>query len=690
MKAAGGTIQRRHGRAVARHRSGIGIALCAIAIALGLGDAAFTLPWLRNSAIWFQSEPAVAVNWAAAGIAAVGLGVLALDRPTLAWRAIAHPLVVIPGAIALWSLAVLPLARIPGISLFGSPELGEGIWNFIAIAALTAAARALTAGRRGRNALIVAALLAVAATCGLMATGSFDLMPYYFKDFLAFYGIAGAALALALAPTRYRAGIACVVFLVVFLIVRWSDNRAAYGAVLIGLAAYLAMLWFAKRRWVRVAAAAVAGLIPIAATVAIVVVGLAGPPHGLPGSLDREAKSTYDNMLTRFFLMRVIDDAIAREPSRLVTGFGWGHYPELLFEHVPLTNVKLHTLATAGDEKFQLWDVVNRPDFHSHNVYAEGLASGGVVVLLLLCGYLAFLPLCAPRRLLPAATAYAAMVGFLQTFWFTMPILMPVMAVTAAVFTARVHALPVSRGVRRDRRLAASVLGVGCVLFAAAGAVAWMAGAARRAADENMLAQPPVPASACADFYFNFGRGYDHFVWLITQQTGLLEDALGKGEALSPQRVARMERFLCVADRAARSSPSVRVGVADAVVRSDLVFAAAQGESPLRAPAAAGWGDVLDVVLARAPKRTDLAAPYFSWLLKAGREDELLARANRLLQARPSDPVGLWFSGSVLIARTGREPDGLRRMRAAIDGGVERVFPVDETLRAQIRAKTGG
>jgi hypothetical protein len=410
----------------------------------------------------------------------------------------------------------------------------------------------------------------------------------------------------------------------------------------------------------------------------------------LPGSLDREARSTYDNMLTRFFLMRVIEDAIAREPSRLVTGFGWGHYPELLFEHVPLTNVKLHTLATAGDEKFQLWDVVNRPDFHSHNVYAEGLASGGVIVLLLLCGYLAFLPLCAPRRLLPAATAYAAMVGFLQTFWFAMPILMPVMAVTAAVFTARVHAPPVSRGVRRDRRLAASVLGVGCVLFAAAGAVAWMAGAARRAADENMLAQPPVPASACADFYFNFGRGYDHFVWLITQQTGLLEDALGKGEALSPQRVARMERFLCVADRAARSSPSVRVGVADAVVRSDLVFAAAQGESPLRAPAAAGWGDVLDVVLARAPKRTDLAAPYFSWLLKAGREDELLARANRLLQARPSDPVGLWFSGSVLIARTGREPDGLRRMRAAIDGGVERVFPVDETLRAQIRAKTGG
>src|SRR4029079_4540350 len=119
------------------------------------------------------SEPAVAVNWAAAGIAALGLGVLALGRPTLAWRAMAHPLVVIPGAIALWSLAVLPLARIPGISLFGSPELGGGILNFIAIAALSAAARALTAGRRGRNALIVAALVSAAAACGLMATGSF-------------------------------------------------------------------------------------------------------------------------------------------------------------------------------------------------------------------------------------------------------------------------------------------------------------------------------------------------------------------------------------------------------------------------------------------------------------------------------------------------------------------------------------
>jgi hypothetical protein len=659
-------------------------------IALGLGDAAFTLAWLRGSAIWFQSEPAVAVNWAAAGIAAVGLGVLALDRPTLAWRAIAHPLVAIPGAVALWSLAVLPLARIPGISLFGSPELGEGIWNFMAIAVLTAAARALIAGRRGRHGLIVAVLLAVAAACGLMATGSSDLMPYYFSDFLAFYGIAGTALALALTPRRYRLAIACVMFPLAFLIVHWSDNRAAYGAILIGLVVYLAVLCFADRRWIRVAAAAVAGVIPIAATLAIVVAGLAGPPHGLPGSLDREARATYDKMLTRFFLMRVVEDAIGREPSRLVTGFGWGHYPELLFEHVPLANVKLHSLPTAGDEKFQSWDVVIRPDFHSHNVYAEGLASGGVVVLLLLWAYLAFLPLSAPRRLLPAATAYAVMVGFLQAFWFAMPILMPVMAVTAAVFTARVRAPSVTHAVRRDRRLVASALGVGCVLFAAAGALAWMAGAARRAADENMLAQPPVPASACADFYFDFGRGYDHFVWLITLQTGVLQDALAKGEALSPQRVARMERYLCVADRATRSSPSVRVGVADVVVRADLVFAAAKAESPLRASAAAGWGDVLDVVLARAPKRTDLAAPYFSWLLKAGREDELLARANRLLQTRPADPVGLWFSGSVLLARTGREVEGLRRMRAAIDGGVQRVFPVDETLLAQIRAKTGG
>ena len=74
MKAAGGIARHGQGQAVAGYKNHIGIALCAIAIALGLGDVAFTLPWLRTSAIWFQSEPAVAVNWAAAGIAALGLG----------------------------------------------------------------------------------------------------------------------------------------------------------------------------------------------------------------------------------------------------------------------------------------------------------------------------------------------------------------------------------------------------------------------------------------------------------------------------------------------------------------------------------------------------------------------------------------------------------------------------------------
>ena len=64
----------------------------------------------------------------------------------------------------------------------------------------------------------------------------------------------------------------------------------------------------------------------------------------------------------------------------------------------------------------------------------------------------------------------------------------------------------------------------------------------------------------------------------------------------------------------------------------------------------------------------------------------MLALASRILAADRGDPVGLWFSGTVLIATPETAAEGITRMRRALDLGLERVMPVDAALKNQIRS----
>jgi hypothetical protein len=59
---------------------------------------------------------------------------------------------------------------------------------------------------------------------------------------------------------------------------------------------------------------------------------------------------------------------------------------------------------------------------------------------------------------------------------------------------------------------------------------------------------------------------------------------------------------------------------------------------------------ISEIMLARMPRRSDLAIPYFNLLLSDGEEPRALEAAESLLQNDPNDAVALWFSGIVLLA----------------------------------------
>lgn len=93
----------------------------------------------------------------------------------------------------------------------------------------------------------------------------------------------------------------------------------------------------------------------------------------------------------------------------------------------------------------------------------------------------------------------------------------------------------------------------------------------------------------------------------------------------------------------------------------------------------------MDQALRIAPKRTDLTTSYLLWLLREGREGEFSALARALYRGNPEDAVALWFSGIALLGGTSGSDEGLARMQKSLDKGIERIIPIDEGLKSQLR-----
>jgi hypothetical protein len=85
-------------------------------------------------------------------------------------------------------------------------------------------------------------------------------------------------------------------------------------------------------------------------------------------------------------------------------------------------------------------------------------------------------------------------------------------------------------------------------------------------------------------------------------------------------------------------------------------------------------------MLARAPYRTDLLAPYFRWQISQGNQNEVWDWCEEILAKNPNDPIALWFKGSLLHHSAAN-----KFRNQALDAGVSRIIPIDPELEQQIR-----
>jgi hypothetical protein len=89
-------------------------------------------------------------------------------------------------------------------------------------------------------------------------------------------------------------------------------------------------------------------------------------------------------------------------------------------------------------------------------------------------------------------------------------------------------------------------------------------------------------------------------------------------------------------------------------------------------------------MLARLPRRSDLAIPYFNLLIRDDQEQRALATAERILAGNRQDAVALWFSGIVLLVRPKNAGQGLERMRRALEFGIRKRIPIAAPLLRQL------
>ncbi|MBF0267320.1 MAG: O-antigen ligase family protein [Alphaproteobacteria bacterium] len=632
---------------------------------------------IGSTGIWYQSEPVIISFLIMGFLSWLLLTAGLLHRPKQASSLIANPAFFLPLAAGLWGGVVAILSPSPGLALLGSPQLGQGPMTFLAAAGASGATLLFIAPNpRSRMLVCWATALSTALLVMLMFLGDRSWQPYFFKDFLVFHALFGWLVLMLWGPRNLV--VKLIISLIGIGIVYLSDNRTALGAL--AIVASVTFLAFRFQRsvpgWVLKTAmvAMPTGLVLISLILSLL---LPLKIVSLQGYSDTSA------LASRAMLIEVVKKEVKENPWRLIVGQGWGHYTQQLLSHL-----RLHTIKTyfdlSNEDRLHHWDATIRVDFHSHNEVVEALSAGGMPAAALAILPLAFLGWRTRSRRWPVVAAAMAGWAFLQGFWFMLPISLPLMAVaTASAGRPLFHPPALSKHAKPWPIIC---LTIAALLLGAIMVLKNDANNGREVLNHRLDASIDKEVAACDSPLANHARGHLHHANILRRLGSDVVSILSAGRNLREGVVERLDRTLCHARDAAQYPSGLVLGVAAIGVYSDIAYSdASEGFEPIRIKLLSGWQTTLERVLAQAPERTDLAVPYFSWLLAKGDEATLAKFAQSLLSRKGDDPVGLWFSGIVMLAYPETSSQGIERMLRAIDLGIEEVMPLDNHIRTQIK-----
>jgi hypothetical protein len=625
--------------------------------------------------VWFKTEP-VSVGLLGAG-AAAALSLLALDLT-------GHSIGLVLGrrhvqillAFLAWNALVSAAQAFPGRGWFGTPETGEGILAFLALAMLTMLAMVLWSWRTSRIVLVVAALAAVATIGGmdlLLPLGS----PWRLEKYAGYAGLLGPSTALIVLGAVRRPGarillfaMACALMPVVF-----SDNKTAIGLLcVVGPAAFFPIRWLARRMEVVRLRHCLAWmpLLVLLVTAAAVATASAWPDYDPLYSVRSRGLLIFAGLLN-----------LRDHPLALLSGFGWGSFNDTLYRHTFLPGVRAFQNGVWDPN----WEGIGAGAYHVHNDVFEAVLGGGLIGGILYLLFFAAIVAGARRAMLACgAVAWFLIVGFL-CFWYPFLICYPFLALAIAATTAPLNVLrapvpvPMAGWMRASGAIMAALLVTACVLTRDDANAAGLRLAA-------LNRQDPAEIPTLGTFPPDHGRAGVHLWWLALNEGAFIGRELASGHPPTPAQAQWFARMLQEVDGWTEAGQAgLRLEALRVALRNDLVAGHEHTElAPLRARAMAEWEAAVLRVIRQAPFRTDVAVPFLAHHAAQHDNATVNALCARIDAIQPSDRVCLWYTGLVMLTDPATTPAGLRSMHAALAAHVDAVAPVPKAARDLIEA----
>jgi hypothetical protein len=400
-------------------------------------------------------------------------------------------------------------------------------------------------------------------------------------------------------------------------------------------------------------------------------------------------------LVSRYNMMPILWSGITQEPHYFIFGSGWGSYGDQHIAH--LATDKLDLVGNDGAR----WEGIWRHHFHSHHVLAESLLGSGFIGLLLFCLFLIKLANGGGKYRIYMTMAIAVYTALL-TQWFQLPPHYMFLAMVIAAVPTRRNA---GRSFQGCKPLLVTIMATLVLVHSYSFSINyslpskvekfWTYDVKDHSCSEELLSDHNMGGAAIAHTLRSFASYV--LIRIPEIQKELLKHHEKRGwdgeapELKQPEQfsslgtdvVEKLEHILCIADNYVdNNESSVQLQMAALTVRSDIALTMLPYLPDQNADfALSDWGTRLLSFVMQYPSRTDQIAPYMLWSLSKSDEGAVLEMANAVLEIRPRSPVALWFKGIVLLNTPEYAVDGIKMMKSALDYGIERIVPVDKSIK---------
>jgi len=195
----------------------------------------------------------------------------------------------------------------------------------------------------------------------------------------------------------------------------------------------------------------------------------------------------------------------------------------------------------------------------------------------------------------------------------------------------------------------------------------------------------PQAGMDCRTAMADYGRGGIHAAWLLRNFVDHLFLKEQKGNPIGEAKIRRLQYYICTTESYPAEISSLRLLTTGLNARGELAhrFKNTEVRAAVR-DYLETWEPRLKAFFVRAPGRTDMAIPYMTWRLTNGDDETVRNLAGRFLARNPGDPIGLWFSGFVLLKNPATAEKGLELLRRSLDLLIEQIMPVPPDLKKMI------